>query len=161
MVGGPENFVGRHWLFREIADHLSSDLPTNRGVIIAGSPGSGKTGIILKLVKHSCFGRGESMYQGTIPQTDWEYSGQSYKQFTLVIYDSRVVNYDRRGFIRLATGEATDQLICCHLICFPNDPRLLGLGRFKPCLGYFLLKSSDCMMETCMLLARMRVHEHW
>ena len=45
-------------------------------------------------------------------------SGQSYKQFTLVIYesrvviggyfqvryDSRVVNYDHRGFIRLTTG---------------------------------------------------------
>ena len=62
--GGPENFVGRHWLFREIADHLSSDLPTNRGVIVAGAAGSGKTAVILKLVKHSCFGRGESMYQG-------------------------------------------------------------------------------------------------
>ena len=31
-------------------------------------------------------------------------SGQSYKQFTLVIYDSRVVNYDCRDFIRLDTG---------------------------------------------------------
>ena len=44
--------------------------------------------------------------------------GQSYKQFTIVIYDSRVipdwklppyydlrvVNYDRKLFIRLATG---------------------------------------------------------
>ena len=27
--------------------------------------------------------------------------------------------------------------------------------------GYFLLWSSDCMMETCMLLAGVRVHEHW
>ena len=38
--------------------------------------------------------------------------GQSYKHFTIVNYDSRVitwgnfksVKYDRRGFIRLATG---------------------------------------------------------
>ena len=30
-------------------------------------------------------------------------SGQSYKQFTLLIYESRVVNYDRRVFIRLTT----------------------------------------------------------
>ena len=31
--------------------------------------------------------------------------------------------------------------ICWHLICSPNHPRLLGWGRFKPCLRpvYFLL----------------------
>ena len=26
--------------------------------------------------------------------------------------------------------------------------------------GYYLLQSSDCTLETCMLLAGMRVHEH-
>ena len=58
-------FVGRAWLFREILDHLSSDLPTNRGVIVAGVPGAGKTSIILQLVENSCFGRaGEFTYQG-------------------------------------------------------------------------------------------------
>ena len=30
-------------------------------------------------------------------------SGQSYKASTIVIYDSRVVNYERKLFIRLAT----------------------------------------------------------
>ena len=36
-------------------------------------------------------------------------------------------------------------------------------SKFKPCLGpgYFLLQLSDCMMEACMLLAVVRVHEHW
>ena len=58
------NFSGRHWLFREIVDHLSSDLPTNRGVTISGAPGSGKTAIILQLVKHSCFGPGQVAYEG-------------------------------------------------------------------------------------------------
>ena len=45
----------------------------------------------------------------------------------------------------------------------PIHPRLLGKGRFKPCFkpGYFLLQLSNCMMETCMLLAGVRVHEHW
>ena len=45
-----------------------------------------------------------------------------------------------------------------HLIC---PPRLLGQSRFKPCLrpGYFLLRCTDCMMETCMLLAEMSVLE--
>ena len=34
-------------------------------------------------------------------------SGQSYKASTLVNYDSRVVIYDRRGFIRLASAEGS------------------------------------------------------
>ena len=34
----------------------------------------------------------------------FQVSGQSYKHFTLVNYDSRVVIYERRGFIRLATA---------------------------------------------------------
>ena len=32
-----------------------------------------------------------------------------------VRYDSRVVNYDRRGFIRLATSKSTLELIHTHL----------------------------------------------
>ena len=53
--------------------------------------------------------------------------------------------------------------ICWHLICSPIHPRLLGQGRFKPCFepGYFLLQLSNCMMETRMLLAGVRVNEHW
>ena len=37
--------------------------------------------------------------------------GQSYKASTIVIYDSRVVNYERKLFIRLAT----------ELFCFLNN----------------------------------------
>lgn len=62
-------FMGRHWLYREILDHLTSDLPTNRGVIVTGEPGTGKTAVILQLVEHSCFGRAtgiEDNYQGII-----------------------------------------------------------------------------------------------
>ena len=59
-------FVGRQWLYREVCEHLSSDLPTNRGVFIVGHPGTGKTTSVLQLVEHSCFGRlSESSYQGT------------------------------------------------------------------------------------------------
>ena len=50
-------FVGRAWLYREISDHISSDLPTNKGVIITGVLGAGKTTSILQLVENSCFGR--------------------------------------------------------------------------------------------------------
>jgi hypothetical protein len=58
-------FLGRQWLFGEITEHLSSNLPTNKGVVVVGGPGTGKTGLILKLVEMSCFGRGEPIYQGT------------------------------------------------------------------------------------------------
>jgi len=37
-------FVGRQWLYREISEHLTSDLPTNRGVIVAGNPAFGRGG---------------------------------------------------------------------------------------------------------------------
>ena len=58
-------FIGRHWLFSEILEHLSSDLPTNRGIFITGTGGTGKTAIVLKMVEESCFGRGgsEALYQ--------------------------------------------------------------------------------------------------
>ena len=51
-------FVGRDWLYRDASDHLTSEIPTNRGVIISGAPGTGKTSIILTLVQNSCFGSG-------------------------------------------------------------------------------------------------------
>ncbi len=54
---GQPVFVGRRWLFREVAENLSSDLPTNGGVVISGAPGAGKTAVALQLVEHSCFGR--------------------------------------------------------------------------------------------------------
>ena len=57
-------FVGRQWLYGEVAEHLASNLPTNKGVVIVGGPGTGKTSLLLKLVEMSCFGRGEPIYQG-------------------------------------------------------------------------------------------------
>ena len=56
----------RQWIYGEIKDHLMSELPTNRGVIIMGSPGTGKTALLLRLVETSCFGSGKSepIYQG-------------------------------------------------------------------------------------------------
>ena len=45
----------------------------------------------------------------------WNLSGQSYKQFTLVIYDSRVVIYECKLFIRLATGIRSDCSANCAI----------------------------------------------
>merc|ERR1711970_1258808 len=55
----PAPLAGRQWLFNEMRDHLSSHLPTNRGVILAGGPGTGKTACILAMVEKSCFGSGK------------------------------------------------------------------------------------------------------
>jgi hypothetical protein len=38
--------------------------PIFRGVVVSGSPGSGKTAIILHLVEQSSFGKGEGLFQG-------------------------------------------------------------------------------------------------
>ena len=50
------SFVGRKWLFREVLEHLSSDLPTSGGMIIQGAQATGKSSIILRLVQGSSFG---------------------------------------------------------------------------------------------------------
>ncbi|CAL4113280.1 unnamed protein product [Meganyctiphanes norvegica] len=72
-------FVGRAWLFREIESQLTSDgqtlSPSNRGVVITGNIGTGKTAAALQLVEYSCFGRkrDDSLYQdsgvrGLVPE---------------------------------------------------------------------------------------------
>ena len=55
----PSALSGRQWLFHEMREHLSSHLPTNKGVILAGGPGVGKTACILAMVERSCFGSGK------------------------------------------------------------------------------------------------------
>uniref|UniRef100_A0A8B9GU32 Tetratricopeptide repeat, ankyrin repeat and coiled-coil containing 2a n=1 Tax=Astyanax mexicanus TaxID=7994 RepID=A0A8B9GU32_ASTMX len=49
-------FTGREWLFQEVDLHLRGSDPTNRGVIIVGNVGFGKTAIISRLVALSCHG---------------------------------------------------------------------------------------------------------
>lgn len=47
-------FTGRHWLLQELKSLVEGSSP---GALISGSPGTGKTALILQLVDHSCFGR--------------------------------------------------------------------------------------------------------
>ncbi|XP_068617508.1 protein TANC2 isoform X2 [Battus philenor] len=47
-------FSGRQWLLKDMEKALES---TSSGILISGSPGTGKTALILQLVEHSCFGR--------------------------------------------------------------------------------------------------------
>uniref|UniRef100_A0A3B4WVZ3 Tetratricopeptide repeat, ankyrin repeat and coiled-coil containing 2 n=1 Tax=Seriola lalandi dorsalis TaxID=1841481 RepID=A0A3B4WVZ3_SERLL len=50
-------FTGREWLFQEIDAHLNSpNASTNRGVVVVGNIGFGKTAIISRLVALSCHG---------------------------------------------------------------------------------------------------------
>ena len=50
-VDNPDHFFGRRWIFKEINDHLKSNLPTNRGFVVTGAPGTGKSSLIGKLAK--------------------------------------------------------------------------------------------------------------
>lgn len=47
-------FAGRQWLLHELESMINGSSP---GMLISGSPGTGKTALILQLVEHSCFGR--------------------------------------------------------------------------------------------------------
>ncbi|XP_039314116.1 protein TANC2 isoform X3 [Solenopsis invicta] len=47
-------FAGRQWLLHELECVINSSSP---GILISGSPGTGKTALVLQLVEHSCFGR--------------------------------------------------------------------------------------------------------
>ncbi|XP_043955304.1 protein TANC2-like isoform X3 [Gambusia affinis] len=50
-------FMGREWLFQEVDTHLHGNDPsTNRGILITGNMGYGKTAIIARLVALSCHG---------------------------------------------------------------------------------------------------------
>ncbi|XP_069374111.1 protein TANC2 isoform X7 [Paralichthys olivaceus] len=50
-------FTGREWLFQEIDAHLNSpNATTNRGVVVVGNIGFGKTAIMSRLVALSCHG---------------------------------------------------------------------------------------------------------
>ncbi|XP_029110103.1 protein TANC2-like isoform X1 [Scleropages formosus] len=50
-------FTGRNWLFQEIDTQLrSSNSSTNRGVVVVGNIGFGKTAIVSRLVALSCHG---------------------------------------------------------------------------------------------------------
>ena len=56
----------RQWVYSEIVEQLLSDTSDSRGVTITGTPGSGKTTIMLQIVGTSCFGPGQSSQPNTI-----------------------------------------------------------------------------------------------
>ena len=47
-------FTGRNWLLQELKTIVEG---SGQGALILGSPGTGKTALVLQLVDHSCFGR--------------------------------------------------------------------------------------------------------
>ncbi|KAI5103126.1 protein TANC2 isoform X2, partial [Silurus meridionalis] len=62
-------FTGREWLFQEIDAQLSSaNRATNRGVVLAGNIGFGKTAIISRLVALSCHGNRMRQIASDSPQ---------------------------------------------------------------------------------------------
>lgn len=111
-------FVGRQWLYREISEHLTSDLPTNRGVIIAGAPGTGKTAVILQLVEHSCFGRAD------IPDLAADQSVESlYGQSQLSL---SVQQQQQQASPQRSMKELSSQVVAYHFCQADNAPTCLG-----------------------------------
>ncbi|XP_043290037.1 protein TANC2 isoform X2 [Venturia canescens] len=54
LVESDPLFTGRQWLLQEFETVIKGSSP---GVLLSGSPGTGKTALVLQLVEHSCFGR--------------------------------------------------------------------------------------------------------
>ena len=64
-------------------------------------------------------------------------------------YNSRVVNYDSKGFIRSVTDETTNQLTKISYLL--NTPPSTS---FRPCFGIFgITWLKECMLETCILFS--------
>lgn len=59
-------FIGRQWLLHELESVIING--SSFGMLISGSPGTGKTALILEMVEHSCFGR----RRGQLPATEQE-----------------------------------------------------------------------------------------
>lgn len=72
-------FTGREWLFQEIDAQLSStNRATNRGVVLVGNIGFGKTAIISRLVALSCHGNRMRQIASDSPQASPKRKGSSY-----------------------------------------------------------------------------------
>lgn len=72
-------FVGREWLFQQIEQSLRNpEQAENRGAVVVGSVGFGKTAIISKLVALSCHGSRmrqiASNSPGSSPKSKSEYN---------------------------------------------------------------------------------------
>lgn len=62
-------FTGRDWLFQEIDAYLrTAHSATNRGVVLVGNIGYGKTAIISRLVALSCHGNRMRQIASDSPQ---------------------------------------------------------------------------------------------
>ena len=89
-------FAGRQWLYSEIAEQLLPDRSDSRGVIITGTPGSGKTAVILQLVGNSCFGHGQSGLQGERGYMMCQYVSLNFQIVCqLLIFKRRMVKHSR------------------------------------------------------------------
>jgi hypothetical protein len=116
-------FIGRLWLYREISEHLTSDLPTNRGVVVTGGPATGKTAAILQLVEHSCFGRGGGVGAdptNILSDTDSLY-GQS--QLSLSLQHQTAFHHSQSGVnsMKVLAG----QIVGYHFCQADNSPTCL------------------------------------
>ncbi|XP_055253070.1 protein TANC1 isoform X6 [Moschus berezovskii] len=71
-------FVGRDWLFHQIEENLrNTELTENRGAVVVGNVGFGKTAIISKLVALSCHGSRMRQIASSSPSSSTKTSDSS------------------------------------------------------------------------------------
>jgi len=140
----PAPLVGRHWLWHEIRDHLNSHLPTNKGAIISGGPGTGKTSSILTLVDRSVFGANAGLLEDA-QLTSIEKENQTLLDEDLSYLSSHVVAYHFCQSDNAATCHVSQlvhnvsaQLAQCPLLApyhhlLQSDTELLNQLSFEEC----------------------------
>jgi len=141
----PTPLVGRHWLWHEIRDHLNSHLPTNKGAIISGGPGTGKTSSILTLVDRSVFGTKTGLLEEN-HQASTEKANQNLLDEDLTYLSSHVVAYHFCQSDNAATCHVSQlvhnvsaQLAQCPLLApyhhlLQSDADLLNHLSFEQCI---------------------------
>ena len=81
-------------------------------------------------------------------------SGQFYKASTIVNYDSRVVIYDRRGFIRLSTGNSAHWYITAEVTVEAVLTLVIN------CIFWLLVEFPSWKMKSCHCMQVEIMHAH-
>ncbi|XP_037601321.1 protein TANC1 isoform X9 [Cebus imitator] len=104
-------FVGRDWLFHQIEENLrNTELAENRGAVVVGNVGFGKTAIISKLVALSCHGSRMRQIASNSPGSSPKTSDPTQDlPFTPLLSPSSSTSASSSAKIPLRSGSAENQ----------------------------------------------------
>ncbi|XP_032142377.1 protein TANC1 isoform X9 [Sapajus apella] len=104
-------FVGRDWLFHQIEENLrNTELAENRGAVVVGNVGFGKTAIISKLVALSCHGSRMRQIASNSPGSSPKTSDPTQDlPFTPLLSPSSSTSASSSAKIPLGSGSAENQ----------------------------------------------------